>query len=65
MHRNGGDLGSFVGAKFVMGIMLCIADGLLMEPDAPDNIIRRGHVTVMMDVFHVDLPTPSKRQSAY
>jgi hypothetical protein len=28
-----------------------------MEPDTPDNIIGRGHITVLMNVFHADLPT--------
>jgi hypothetical protein len=36
--------------------MQFIADGLLMEPDAPDNIIGKGPVTAMMDIFHVNLP---------
>jgi hypothetical protein len=37
--------------------MQFIADDLLMEPDTPDNIIGRGHITVLMNVFHVHLPT--------
>jgi hypothetical protein len=56
MYRNGGDLGSFVGTKIVAEIMQFIADGLMKELDAPDNIIGRGHITVLMDVFHVNLP---------
>jgi hypothetical protein len=63
VYRNGRDLSSFVGAKFIARIMRFIADSLLMGPDAPDNIMGRGQVTSMMDILHVHLPTAVRKMT--
>ncbi len=63
VYRNGRDLSCIVGAKFVARIMRFIADGLLMGPDAPDNIMGRGQVTLMMEILHVHLPTAVQKMT--
>jgi hypothetical protein len=55
--RNGvGGLAVFAGVKIVAEIMRFIADGLMMGLDAPDNIIGRGHVAALNEVFNVNFP---------
>jgi hypothetical protein len=57
VYKNGGDLSTFVSAKMFAGIMWFVTDGLLMWLDAPENIMGRGHIFSMIDIFHVDLST--------
>jgi hypothetical protein len=52
----GGEFSPFVWARIVMGIMQFIANGVMIRPDALDNIIGRGHITALNEVFHVNLP---------
>ncbi len=33
-----------------------IANGIMIRPNAPGNIIDRGHVVELNEVFHVNLP---------
>ncbi len=42
VNRHGGEFSLFIGVKIVAGIMGFIADGLMMTPDAPGNVIGRG-----------------------
>jgi hypothetical protein len=37
--------------------MQFIANGMMMSPNAPGNIIGRGRVAALNEVFRVDLPT--------
>jgi hypothetical protein len=37
--------------------MKFIADGMMMTPNAPGNVIGRGHVAALNESFFVDLPT--------
>jgi hypothetical protein len=60
VFRNGGDLSRFVGVKIVVGLMRVIADGLLME-HGPNNIIGRGHLGSLRDVFGVDIQSAVQR----
>ncbi len=55
VYRHGGEFSCFVGARIVAGIMRFIAKGMMIKPDAPDNIIGRGRVTALNEVFHVNL----------
>jgi hypothetical protein len=57
VYRYGGEYSPFVGARIVAGIMRFIANGMKIRPDAPGNIIGRGHVVALNEGFHVDLPT--------
>jgi hypothetical protein len=57
VYRHGGEFSPFVGARIVAGIMQFIADGMMMSPDAPGNIIGRGCVSALNEVFHVNLQT--------
>ncbi len=57
VYRHRGKFGCFVGARILTGIMQFIANVVMMRPDALDNIISRGHVTALNEVFHVNLPT--------
>jgi hypothetical protein len=50
-------LSLFVGARIVAGIMQFIANGMMMSPNAPGNIIGRRRVGALNDVFHVNLQT--------
>jgi hypothetical protein len=57
MYRHEGEFSAFVGVKIVAGIMQFIADNMMISPDAPGNIIGRGRVGALNEVFHVNLPT--------
>jgi hypothetical protein len=54
VFRSGGDLSRFIGVKIVVGLMWFITDLLLMEQGV-DNIIGRGQLCWLRDVFGVDL----------
>jgi hypothetical protein len=56
MYRHGGEFSPFVGARIVAGIMQFIPDGMMISPNAPGNIIGRGHVAALNEVFRVGLP---------
>ncbi len=60
VYRHGGEFCCFVGARIVAGITWIVADGMMMRPDALDNIVGRGHITVLSEVFHVNLPIAQK-----
>jgi hypothetical protein len=59
VYRHGGKFNPFVGARIVAGIMQFIAGSMMMSPNpnVPDNIIGRGLVGALNEVFHVDLQT--------
>jgi hypothetical protein len=57
VYRHGGEFSPFVRARIVAGIMGCIADGMMMTPNAPGNVIGRGQVAALNESFLVDLPT--------
>jgi hypothetical protein len=57
VYRHGGEFSPFVGARISAGIMQFIADGMMMTPDAPGNVIGRGCVAALNEVFCVNLPT--------
>jgi hypothetical protein len=57
MYRHGGEFSPFVGARIVTGILGFIANGMMMTPDAPSNVIGRGRVAALNESFLVDLPT--------
>jgi hypothetical protein len=57
VYRNGGEFSPFVGVRILAGIMGFIADRMMMTPDAPGNVIGRGHVAALNESFLVDLPT--------
>jgi hypothetical protein len=55
VYRHGGEFSPFVGARIVTGIMQFIADGMMMSSDVPGNIIGRGRIGALNEVYHVDL----------
>jgi hypothetical protein len=57
VYRHVGEFSPFVGARTVAGIMGFITNGMMMTPDAPGNIIGRGHIAALNESFLVDLPT--------
>jgi hypothetical protein len=57
VYSHGGEFSSFVGARIVAGIMQFIANCVMISPNAPGNIICRGRVVALSEVFHVDLLT--------
>jgi hypothetical protein len=57
VYRHGGDFSPFVGARIVTVIMQFIANGMMIGPNAPGNIIGRGRVGALNEVFHVNFPT--------
>ncbi len=65
VYRHGGKFRPFVRARIVAGIMQFIADGVMISPNALGNIIGRGSVAELNEVFCVDLPTAAKRQEVY
>jgi hypothetical protein len=61
MYRHAGEFSPFVGARIVAGIMQLIADSIMKCPDAPGNIIGRGHGGALNEDYHVDLQTAVKK----
>jgi hypothetical protein len=61
MYRQGGEFSTFVGARIVAGIMQFIANGMMIRPDAPGNIIGRGPVAALNEVSRVNLLTAVQR----
>jgi hypothetical protein len=57
VYSHGGEFSPFVGSRIVAGIMQFIANGVMISPDAPGNIIGRGSVAVLNEVFLVNLLT--------
>ena len=57
VYRHGGEFSPFVRARIVAGIMGCIADGMMMTPNAPGNVIGRGCIGPLNEAFRADLPT--------
>jgi hypothetical protein len=57
VYRHGGEFSPFVGARIVAGIMQFIANGMMMSSDAPGNIIGRGRIGALNEVFHANLQT--------
>jgi hypothetical protein len=57
MYRHGGEFCSFVGVRIVEGIVQFIANGMMMPPNVPGNVIARGCIGALNEVFHVILPT--------
>ncbi len=56
VYRHGGGFHPFVGTRIVEGIMRFVADGMMVTSDSPGNIIGRGRVGALNEVFSVDLP---------
>jgi hypothetical protein len=57
VYRHGVEFSPFVGVRIVTGIMQFIANGMMMSPNAPGNIIGRGCVGVLNEVFHLNIQT--------
>jgi hypothetical protein len=57
MYGHWGEFSPFVGARIIAGIMGFIADGMMMTPNVPGNIIGRGRVAALNESFSVNLPT--------
>ncbi len=57
IYSRGGEFSPFVGERIVTGIMQFIANGVMTSPDATGNIIGRGCIGALNEVFHVNLPT--------
>ncbi len=57
VYRHGVEFSPFDGARTIAGIMGFIADSMMMTPNAPGNVIGRGHVAALDESFLVDLPT--------
>jgi hypothetical protein len=57
VYRHGGEFSPFVGVRIVVEIMQFIADSMMIRPNTSSNIIGRGCVVALNEVFHVDLPT--------
>jgi hypothetical protein len=57
VYRPGGEFSPLVGARIVAEIMQFIANGMMMSPNAQGNIIGRGRVGALNEVFHVNLQT--------
>ncbi len=55
VYRHGVEFSPFVGARIVAGIMWFIADGMMIGPNAPGNIIGRGHAVALNEVFCFNL----------
>ncbi len=51
VYRHGGKFSPFVGARIVARIMQFIADSMVISSNAPSNIIGRGHVAALNEVF--------------
>jgi hypothetical protein len=48
MYKHGGEFSPFIGARIVAGIMQFIANGMMISPNAPGNIIGRGrHISAL------------------
>ncbi len=58
IYRHGGEVSPlFVGARVIAGIMQFIANGVLIRPVAPGNVIGGGCVVALNEIFRVNLPT--------
>jgi hypothetical protein len=57
VYRYGGELSPFVGARIFAGIMRFIANSMMMTLNAPGNIIGRGPIGALNEVYHIDLQT--------
>ncbi len=57
VYRHGGEFSPFIGARIVAGIMQFIPDGMMISPNALGNIIGRGCIGALNEVYHVDLQT--------
>ena len=61
VYRHGGEFSPFVGARIVAGNMQFIANSMMISPNVPGNIIGRGRVAVLNEVFRVNLPTADEK----
>jgi hypothetical protein len=61
VYRHGGEFSPFVGVRIVSGIMQFIVDGMMICPNMLGNIIGRGCIAALNEVFRVDLPTAVKK----
>jgi hypothetical protein len=57
LYRYWVEFSPFIGARIVAGIMQFIASGMIMTSNVSGNIIGRGQVGALNEVFHVNLPT--------
>jgi hypothetical protein len=56
VYKRGGGFHPFVEARIVKGIKRFVADGMMVTPDSPGNVIGRGRVGALNEVFNVDHP---------
>jgi hypothetical protein len=56
MYRHGGEFSLFVQARIISRIMQFTANGMMIRPNAPSNIIGIRHVVALNGVFCVNLP---------
>ncbi len=57
VYRHAGEFSPFVRARIVAGIIGLIANGMMMTPNAPGNVIGKGHVAALNESFLVNLLT--------
>jgi hypothetical protein len=57
VYRHGGELSPLIGAGIVAEIMGFVANGMMMTPNAPGNVIGRGCIAALNESFLVNLPT--------
>ena len=56
MYRHGGGFHPFAGARIVKEIMCFVADSMMVTPNSLGNVIDRGRIGLLNEVFSVDLP---------
>jgi hypothetical protein len=64
VYRHGGEFSPFIGVRIVTKIMQFIANGVMISPNAPGNIIGRGHIGALNEVVHVNLPTAVQKTNS-
>ncbi len=57
VYRHGGEFSPLVGARIIAGIIQFISNSVMINPNAPGNIIGRGCNAALNEVFRVDLRT--------
>jgi hypothetical protein len=64
MYRHGGGFHPFVGARIDKGIMRFVANGMMVTPDSPGNVVGRGRVGALNEVFSVHLPAAVQKMKS-
>jgi hypothetical protein len=64
LYRHGGGFHPIVGARIVKGIMRFVADGMMVTPNSPGNIIVRERIGALNEVFSVNLPAAVQKMKS-